>query len=73
MIKLTFCLHRLPGLAREAFQEYWVNTHAPLVARQKHAPATPATGNAAQEPSAAPAPRPVPDRSAVDNPAGIRF
>lgn len=46
---------------------------APLVAAQKHAPATPATGNAAQQPPAAPAPRPAPDRSAVDNPAGIRF
>lgn len=46
---------------------------APLVAVQKQAPATSATGNAAQEPSAAPAPRPAPDRSGVDNPAGIRF
>lgn len=33
MIKLTFCLHRLPGLNREAFQDYWFNKHAPLVAR----------------------------------------
>ncbi|MBV9331782.1 MAG: EthD domain-containing protein [Alphaproteobacteria bacterium] len=33
MIKLTFCLHRLPGMSREAFQEYWFNIHAPLVAR----------------------------------------
>jgi len=33
MIKLTFCLHRLPSLTREAFQEYWFKTHAPLVAR----------------------------------------
>src|ERR1700754_3654813 len=33
MIKLTFCLHRLPSLTREAFQEYWLKTHAPLVAR----------------------------------------
>lgn len=33
MIKLTFCLHRLPGLTREAFQDYWHRNHAPLVAR----------------------------------------
>jgi uncharacterized protein (TIGR02118 family) len=32
MIKLTFCLHRLPGLSREAFHDYWFNKHAPLVA-----------------------------------------
>ena len=32
MIKLTFCLTRLPHLSREAFQDYWRNTHAPLVA-----------------------------------------
>ena len=31
MIKLTFCLTRLPQLSREAFQDYWFNTHAPLV------------------------------------------
>ena len=35
MIKLTFCLHRLPSLSREAFQIYWRERHAPLVA--KHA------------------------------------
>jgi glutaredoxin len=46
---------------------------APLVAVQKQAPTTSATGNTAQEPLAAPAPRPAPDRSGVDNPAGIRF
>ena len=34
MIKLSFCLHRLPHLSREAFQVYWLETHAPLV--QKH-------------------------------------
>ena len=33
MIKLTFCLHRLPRLSREAFQSYWRERHAPLVAR----------------------------------------
>ena len=32
MIKLTFCLHRLPHLSREQFQAYWFNTHGPLVA-----------------------------------------
>jgi uncharacterized protein (TIGR02118 family) len=35
MIKLTFCLHRLPSLSREAFQDYWLNKHAPLVAKHK--------------------------------------
>ncbi len=32
MIKLTFCLVRLPHLSREDFQAYWRGTHAPLVA-----------------------------------------
>jgi uncharacterized protein (TIGR02118 family) len=32
MIKLTFALVRLPHLSREAFQDYWFNTHGPLVA-----------------------------------------
>jgi uncharacterized protein (TIGR02118 family) len=31
MIKLTFCLTRLPELTRESFQAYWINNHAPLV------------------------------------------
>lgn len=31
MIKLVFCLHRLPSLSREEFQFYWRETHAPLV------------------------------------------
>jgi len=31
MIKLTFCLKRLPHLSREEFQDYWRNHHAPLV------------------------------------------
>lgn len=35
MIKLTFCLKRLPALSREEFQAYWRETHAPLV--QRHA------------------------------------
>ncbi|HTQ15148.1 MAG TPA: EthD domain-containing protein [Rhizomicrobium sp.] len=37
MIKLTFCLHRLPALSREAFQRYWFERHAPLVARHSQA------------------------------------
>lgn len=32
MIKLTFCLVRLPHLSRDDFQAYWRGTHAPLVA-----------------------------------------
>jgi len=32
MIKLTFCLTRLPQLSREAFQAYWFDVHGPLVA-----------------------------------------
>jgi uncharacterized protein (TIGR02118 family) len=35
MIKLTFCLHRLPNLTREAFQTYWFEQHAPLVAKHQ--------------------------------------
>lgn len=31
MIKLTYCLTRLPALTRAQFQDYWFNTHAPLV------------------------------------------
>ena len=32
MIKLTFALVRRPDFTREAFQTYWLETHAPLVA-----------------------------------------
>jgi len=32
MIKLTFVLTRRADFTREAFQDYWFNTHAPLVA-----------------------------------------
>jgi uncharacterized protein (TIGR02118 family) len=35
MIKLTFCLHRLPNLSREAFQRYWFEKHAPLVTKHR--------------------------------------
>ena len=31
MIKLTFCLQRLPHMTREEFQSYWLDTHGPLV------------------------------------------
>ena len=37
MIKLSFCLRRLPHLSREEFQRYWFDTHGPLV--RKHADA----------------------------------
>ena len=33
MLKLTFCLRRLPGLTLPEFQDYWVNKHGPLVRR----------------------------------------
>lgn len=35
MIKLTFALVRRPELTREAFQAYWFEKHAPLVASVK--------------------------------------
>jgi uncharacterized protein (TIGR02118 family) len=31
MVKLTFCLRRLPHLSRDQFQQYWLETHGPLV------------------------------------------
>jgi len=37
MVKLVFCLKRLPHLTREAFLDYWLNTHGPLV--REHAAA----------------------------------
>ena len=33
MIKLSFCLRRLPTLSREEFQKYWFEIHGPLVRR----------------------------------------
>jgi len=33
MIKLSFCLRRLPQLSREEFQKYWFEIHGPLVRR----------------------------------------
>jgi uncharacterized protein (TIGR02118 family) len=32
MIKIVFCLQRLPALTREQFQAHWRDVHAPLVA-----------------------------------------
>ena len=37
MIKLTFCLRRRPDLSREAFYDYWLNRHGPLVRRHQAA------------------------------------
>jgi uncharacterized protein (TIGR02118 family) len=31
VIKLVFCLRRLPHLSREEFQRYWRDSHGPLV------------------------------------------
>ena len=31
MVKLVFCVRRLPHLSREDFQKYWRERHAPLV------------------------------------------
>ncbi|MBW2062151.1 MAG: EthD domain-containing protein [Deltaproteobacteria bacterium] len=35
MVKLVFCLRRLPHLTSEEFQQYWLERHGPLV--RKHA------------------------------------
>ncbi|MEM0986375.1 MAG: EthD domain-containing protein [Pseudomonadota bacterium] len=35
MIKLIFCLRRKPGMTLAAFQSYWRDEHAPLVAKHK--------------------------------------
>jgi len=37
MVKLTFCLRRLPHLTREEFQKYWLETHGPLVRKNAKA------------------------------------
>jgi len=37
MVKLVFCLRRLPHLSRDDFQRYWREQHAPLVARHADA------------------------------------
>jgi len=31
VLKLTFCLRRLPRLSLEEFQDYWLHKHGPLV------------------------------------------
>jgi uncharacterized protein (TIGR02118 family) len=33
VLKLTFCLRRLPTLSLAEFQDYWLNRHGPLVRR----------------------------------------
>jgi uncharacterized protein (TIGR02118 family) len=33
LLKLTFCLRRRPGLSLAEFQDYWLDTHGPLVRR----------------------------------------
>lgn len=33
MLKLTFCLRRLPSLSLVEFRDYWLNRHGPLVRR----------------------------------------
>ncbi len=33
MLKLIFCLRRLPALSRAEFQRYWLEVHGPLVRR----------------------------------------
>lgn len=35
MIKLVYCLRRLPHLSREEFQKYWFDNHGPLVRSRK--------------------------------------
>ena len=35
-IKLVYCLTRQAHLTREQFQDYWLNTHGPLVVSVKH-------------------------------------
>jgi len=37
MLKLVYCLARRPEMSREEFQDYWRNTHAPLVAAASEA------------------------------------
>lgn len=37
MIKLMYCVRRLPELSREEFQGYWRETHGPLVRERAQA------------------------------------
>jgi uncharacterized protein (TIGR02118 family) len=36
MVKFVSCLHRLPGLSREEFQQHWSEYHGPLLLRVQH-------------------------------------
>jgi hypothetical protein len=36
MIKLVFCLHRLPELSRAQFLDQWRNVQAPLFSVREH-------------------------------------
>ena len=31
MIKIAFCLRKLPSLSNDEFHDYWLNTHGPIV------------------------------------------
>ena len=66
MIKIAFCLKKLPSLSDEDFHDYWFNTHGPLVKSvadqiglvkyiQLHTLDTP-LNDAAREPRGAPEP-----------------
>ena len=37
MIKLIFCLRRLPSLSHQEFQRYWLEEHGPLVHSHREA------------------------------------
>lgn len=37
MLKLTYCLRRLPNLSHEEFLDYWLNNHGPLVKSHREA------------------------------------
>jgi uncharacterized protein (TIGR02118 family) len=37
MVKITFCLKRLPHLSAQDFQEHWCEIHAPLVRKHQKA------------------------------------
>ncbi len=35
MIKLTYCMHRLPQLTHQEFVDYWYERHAPVMRRHQ--------------------------------------
>jgi uncharacterized protein (TIGR02118 family) len=37
MVKILFCLRRLPTLSAKEFQKYWYEVHAPLVKKHQQA------------------------------------